>query len=162
MTLPKLRALVLALGLAFVSGIAWAAKFEMPRAVAIVSSGDNVQHRFDVEVARTDEHRHRGLMFRLSLAKDAGMLFIFDRVAPVSMWMRNTFIPLTMLFIRADGTIARVIDKTTPMSEESLRSGEPVLAVLELVGGSASKLNLTIGSHVLIEGAGADVFNFKR
>ena len=101
-------------------------------------------------------------MFRLSLAEDAGMLFIFDRVAPVSMWMRNTFIPLTMLFIRADGTIARVIDKTTPMSEESLRSGEPVLAVLELVGGSASKLNLTIGSHVLIEGAGADVFNFKR
>ena len=162
MTLSKPRVLVLALTLAFLSNGAWAAQSEMPLAVAIVSSGDNVQHRFNVEVARTEEHRHRGLMFRLSLAEDAGMLFIFDRVAPVSMWMRNTFIPLTMLFIRADGTIARVIDKTTPMSEESLRSGEPVLAVLELVGGSASKLNLTIGSHVLIEGAGAEVFNFKR
>ena len=67
-----------------------------------------------------------------------------------------------MLFMRADGTVARVIDKTTPMSEESLRSGEPVLAVLELVGGSASKLNLTTGSRVLVEGEGAEVFDVER
>ena len=76
------------------------------------------------------------------------------------MWM-NTFIPLTMLFIRADGNRSCHRQDHADV-RESLRSGEPVLAVLELVGGSASKLNLTIGSHVLIEGAGAEVFNFKR
>jgi uncharacterized membrane protein (UPF0127 family) len=114
--------------------------------LAINTSGG--RREFQVEVARNDEDRARGLMFRRSLAPDRGMLFDFARVEPVSMWMQNTYIPLDMLFIRPDGTVARVAENAEPLSTRTIPSGEPVLAVLELIGGSAARLGIKAGDRV--------------
>ena len=96
--------------------------------LAIVS-GDK-RHSFQVEVMRTPEQRARGLMHRRYMPADRGMLFDFGRTEPVAMWMENTYIPLDMLFIRADGTIARIAENTEPLSQRTIPSGEPVLSVL--------------------------------
>ncbi|MET3352317.1 UNVERIFIED_ORG: uncharacterized membrane protein (UPF0127 family) [Xanthobacter viscosus] len=103
---------------------------------------------FEVEVARTDEQRTTGLMYRKSLGERAGMLFDFKVDQPVYMWMKNTYIPLDMLFIRADGSIARIAVMTTPLSTETISSGEPVRAVLEIAGGQARKLGIKAGDRV--------------
>jgi uncharacterized membrane protein (UPF0127 family) len=76
------------------------------------------------------------------------MLFDFQRMAPVSMWMQNTYIPLDMLFIRADGTIARIEEHTEPLSTRTIPSGEPVLGVLELNAGTSSQLGIKAGDRV--------------
>lgn len=102
----------------------------------------------EVEVARTDEQRATGLMNRKSLPERQGMLFDFKVDQPVYMWMKNTFIPLDMLFIRADGSIARIEANTTPFSERTISSGEPVRAVIEIGGGEARKLGVTPGDKV--------------
>jgi uncharacterized membrane protein (UPF0127 family) len=104
--------------------------------------------RFEVEVAREDADRSRGLMFRRSLAADRGMLFDFAQLAPVSMWMKNTYVSLDMLFIRPDGTIARVAENTEPLSTRTIESGEPVLAVLEVAAGTAKRLGIKRGDRV--------------
>jgi len=104
--------------------------------------------RFEVEVAREDADRSRGLMFRRSLAADRGMLFDFAQLAPVSMWMKNTYVSLDMLFIRPDGTIARVAENTEPLSTRTIDSGEPVLAVLEVAAGTAKRLGIKRGDRV--------------
>jgi uncharacterized membrane protein (UPF0127 family) len=104
--------------------------------------------RFEVEVARNDADRQQGLMFRRSLAPDHGMLFDFERREPVSMWMKNTYISLDMLFIRPDGTIARVAENTEPLSTRVIPSGEPVLSVLELAAGTARRLGIKAGDRV--------------
>jgi uncharacterized membrane protein (UPF0127 family) len=106
------------------------------------------RHDFKVEVARNDAERAQGLMYRRSLAPDRGMLFDFGRVEPVSMWMQNTYIPLDMLFIRPDGTIARIATNAEPLSTRTIPSGEPVLAVLELAGGTASRIGAKPGDRV--------------
>jgi len=105
-------------------------------------------HRFLVEVMRTDAERAKGLMFRQSMPHDQGMLFDFKIDAPVSMWMKNTYIPLDMLFIAADGTITRIEKRTEPHSERTISSGGPVRAVLELNGGTADRLGLKPGDRV--------------
>ena len=101
-----------------------------------------------VEVARDDATRAQGLMYRRSLSPDRGMLFDFKRVEPVSMWMQNTYVSLDMLFIRPDGTIARVAQNTEPLSTRTIPSGEPVLAVLEVVAGTAARLGIRAGDRV--------------
>ena len=106
------------------------------------------RREFQVEVARNDDDRARGLMFRRSLSPDRGMLFDFARVEPVSMWMQNTYIPLDMLFIRPDGSVARVAENAEPLSTRTIPSGEPVLAVLELAGGTAARLGIKAGDRV--------------
>jgi len=103
---------------------------------------------FEVEVMRTDEERARGLMFRRYMPADRGMLFDFKDTQPVMMWMKDTFIPLDMLFIRKDGSIARIAENTEPHSTRTIASGEPVLAVLELNGGIAAKLGIKAGDRV--------------
>ena len=103
---------------------------------------------FAVEVMRNDEDRARGLMFRRTMAADHGMLFDFERIQPVSMWMRNTYLPLDMVFIRADGSVARVAADAEPLSERTIPSGEPVLAVLELNAGTAARLGIRPGDRV--------------
>ena len=90
---------------------------------------------FTVEIADTEELRSRGLMFRQRLPEDRGMLFDFGEPRPVSMWMKNTYISLDMLFIREDGTIAYIAENTVPKSLDTIGVSEPVLAVLELAGG---------------------------
>src|SRR5947209_20446015 len=96
--------------------------------------------RLDVEMANDDASRLRGLMYRQHLDPDAGMLFDFHSQDFRSFWMRNTILPLDMVFIRADGTISSVAANATPMSEKVISSSEPVRAVLEINGGRAAAL----------------------
>lgn len=114
--------------------------------LVIVSGG--TRHAFQVEVMRTAEQRARGLMHRNYMPADRGMLFDFKAVEPVAMWMQNTYIPLDMLFIRADGTIARIAERTEPLSTRTIPSGEPVLSVLEINGGVSKSLGIKPGDRV--------------
>jgi uncharacterized protein len=113
-----------------------------------IATAGGARHAFMVEVARTDAERAQGLMFRRTLAADRGMLFDFKRVEPVSMWMQNTYVSLDMLFIRPDGTIARIAANTEPLSTRTIPSGEPVLAVLEVPAGTAARLGIRPGDRV--------------
>ena len=103
---------------------------------------------FTVEVAQSSAQQSQGLMFRRRLAADAGMLFVYRRVAPVAMWMQNTFIPLDMLFIGADRRIAHIAERTVPMSTATIESGKPVSSVLELNAGTVSRLGIKQGDVV--------------
>ena len=105
-------------------------------------------HSFSVEVAADDESRERGLMYRTAMAPDAGMLFDFHTPQPVAFWMENTVLPLDMLFVKADGTIARIKANATPYSRENIPSGEPVQLVIELNGGRAAALGIVEGGRV--------------
>lgn len=99
-------------------------------------------HVFTVEVARTDEEQAKGLMFRTSLPENGGMLFPFAKPKYASFWMKNTLIPLDMVFIRTDGSIDRIAENTIPENLEPVVSGGEVSAVLELAGGTAAKLGI--------------------
>jgi uncharacterized protein len=105
--------------------------------------------KFKVEVARTPEEQARGLMFRESLPADGGMIFPMVPPRFASFWMKNTVIPLDMVFIRPDGSIARIEPETVPYSLEPVGSGEPVGAVLELSGGRAAALGIAEGDRVI-------------
>jgi uncharacterized membrane protein (UPF0127 family) len=105
-------------------------------------------HVFSVELAVTDEERERGLMFRKQLPEGQGMLFDFKREQEVSMWMENTYVPLDMIFIRKDGRILRIAENTEPLSRAIISSRGQVLAVLEVLGGTANKLGIAAGDRV--------------
>src|SRR5712691_7051869 len=105
-------------------------------------------HIFGVEMAVTPDEQAKGLMFRRELPEKQGMLFDFHREQPTSFWMKNTYIPLDMIFIRADGRILRVAENTVPLSETLVPSGGPVRAVLEVIAGTAKKLGLAAGDRV--------------
>ncbi|QLC24714.1 DUF192 domain-containing protein [Parasphingopyxis algicola] len=105
-------------------------------------------HVFDVEAAITPEEQRRGLMFRESLPENGGMIFPFDFPRLASFWMRNTLIPLDMIFIRADGVITNIARETEPYTLDSYYSSEPVIAVLEIDGGRAAALGIDAGDHV--------------
>ncbi|MFL6726910.1 MAG: DUF192 domain-containing protein [Sphingomicrobium sp.] len=107
----------------------------------------NGLHRFTVEVAATPDQQERGLMFRSALAGDRGMIFPYEPAQQVAFWMKNTLIPLDIIYIRADGTIAR-ITHAEPMDLTPLPSGEPVTGVLEIRGGRASELGIREGDIV--------------
>jgi uncharacterized protein len=108
----------------------------------------NGTHPFNVELALTDDQRARGLMFRKELPDAQGMLFDFKVEQEVGFWMKNTYIPLDMIFIRADGTIRRIAANTEPLSERLVPSGGPIRFVLEVAGGSAKKLGIEPGDKV--------------
>jgi len=112
----------------------------------IVSS--NGTHDFQVELARTTTERAKGLMFRRYMPRDRGMLFDFAAPEPAAMWMENTYLPLDMLFIRADGVVARIEKQAEPLSRRVIVAGEPVLAVLELNGGVCDELGIKAGDKV--------------
>ena len=103
---------------------------------------------FTVEIADTDELRERGLMFRQRIPPDRGMLFDFGSPRQVAMWMKNTYVSLDMLFIRQDGSIAYIAENTVPQSLETVGISEPVLAVLELAGGTSKRLGIRAGDTV--------------
>ena len=98
--------------------------------------------RFRAEVARTPEQQAKGLMFRRSLPADRGMLFPFDQLRVASFWMKNCLMPIDMIFVRADGTVARVGANAVPGSLDPVTSGEPVAAVFEIAGGQAARLGI--------------------
>ena len=108
----------------------------------------NGAHRFTVEIARTPEQQATGLMNRQSVAPDRGMIFPYDPPQTVGFWMKNTLVPLDMIFVRADGTIARIAAETVPLSLDPVSSGEPVAAVLEIAGGRAAELGIRAGDRV--------------
>ncbi len=93
--------------------------------------------KFTVRVADTPTRREQGLMFVKSLPEDGGMLFLHPREVETAFWMKNTLIPLDLLFVRRDGSIARIAERARPHDLTPIPSGEPVLAVLDLAGGSA-------------------------
>ncbi len=107
------------------------------------------KHVFKVEVMRSQEQLSRGLMFRRNLAADRGMLFDFQEVKPVAMWMRNTYISLDMVFIDAQGLVVNVATNTEPLSEETITSARPVLSVLEVIAGTARRIGLKPGDLVV-------------
>jgi uncharacterized protein len=106
------------------------------------------KHVFQVEVMRTPEEKARGLMFRQFMPEDRGMLFDFGPEQPVSMWMRNTYIPLDMLFIKADGVVHHIHARAQPLDETPISSNGNVRYVLEINGGVAAKLGLKPGDRV--------------
>jgi uncharacterized membrane protein (UPF0127 family) len=120
-----------------------------PRA-SLEITGPGGTHRFDVWVADTPARRMQGLMFVRDLAPDGGMLFTEEAPRVMSMWMKNTFIPLDMLFIDRQGRIVRIAARTTPHSLDSISSGEPVTRVLELRGGEANARGIQAGDHVRV------------
>jgi len=105
-------------------------------------------HRFTVEVARSEAQQAQGLMNRATLAPDRGMIFPYDPPVAASFWMKNTLIPLDIIFVRSDGTIARIEANTVPLSLDPVVAGEPVGTVLELAGGRAAELGITSGAKV--------------
>src|SRR5260221_390692 len=105
-------------------------------------------HVFAVEMASTPAEQANGLMFRRELPEGQGMLFDFHDEQPLSFWMKNTYIPLDMIFIRGDGRILRIAENTVPLSETLVPSGGPVRAVLEVIGGTAQKLGIAPGDRV--------------
>lgn len=112
-------------------------------------------HAFEVEIADTPERQTLGLMYRTALPETKGMLFVHPDERELAMWMRNTYIPLDMVFIRADGTVHRIEARTEPLSERTISSDGPVLAVLELAGGVAERLGLKPGDRVRHRAFGA-------
>ena len=115
--------------------------------VCIEVRGGSV-HRYEVELAATPSARAQGLMFRRELAPRAGMLFDFGRDEVASMWMKNTFIPLDMVFADRDGVVRRVFRDARPRSLDTISSLVPVRAVLEINGGDADRIGLAAGDRL--------------
>ncbi len=116
--------------------------------IGLCVESDGKSHAFTVEVAKTPPEQARGMMFRTELADDAGMFFPYDKPEMLSFWMKNTFIPLDIIFIRQDGSIESIAANAIPHSLESIPSGEPAIAVLEIRGGLAGELGIEPGDRV--------------
>ncbi len=114
------------------------------------------EHTINVEITETPAEMAQGLMFRSKLDDNAGMLFLYEHAQEVTMWMRNTYIPLDMVFIRADGTVHRIEVRTQPLSEAIIPSRGAVVACLELAGGAAQRLGLKPGDRVVHQLFGTD------
>ncbi len=143
-----LLAILVVLGLAGPAQAQSAPEMNLPTAPLAVETADGSVHEFTVEIASKPNERSQGLMFRQSLDRDKGMLFDYGRPRRVSMWMKNTLIPLDMLFIRADGTIVNIRERTIPHSLEAVSSKGRVRGVLELAGGTVERLGIAPGDTV--------------
>lgn len=137
--------LVLVSLLVLTPGPAWAEDGVFEPLTIVTKSG---RHDFQVEVMRTEEEQARGMMYRRSLADDRGMLFQFPAEKVATFWMQNTYVSLDMIFIRADGRVHRIAERAEPLSTRTISSGAPVLAVLEVVAGTAKRLGIVPGDRV--------------
>ncbi len=150
---PVRRSLLAGLALVVVVGAvparAQAPQTGLPTSTVTVVTQDGRQHVFKVEIADTDASRARGLMYRRQMAADAGMLFDYKFETETAFWMKNTLIPLDMIFIRANGVVANVAERAVPLDETSIPSNGAVRAVLEVNGGTASRLGIKAGDKVL-------------
>ena len=120
-------------------------KFETSNLTITTAQGDQ---RFAIELALTAAQQEQGLMYRRELATDAGMLFIFPQTQPTAFWMKNTLIPLDMLFIAADGRVADIHERAVPLSEANIPAKMPVRAVLEVNGGTVARLGIKRGDLI--------------
>lgn len=118
------------------------------RLVPLTITSGTTQHRLTVEVAQSAEEQAQGLMFRTQLSPNSGMIFPFATNRMASFWMKNTVIPLDIIFIRQDGSIESIATNTIPYSLDAVKSGEPVAAVLEIAGGRAAELGIVPGDSV--------------
>jgi uncharacterized membrane protein (UPF0127 family) len=123
------------------------------RGTLTIESDDGAHHEFDIYLAVDVDQQSRGLMFVRKMPEDTGMLFVYELSDKHSMWMKNTYIPLDMVFARADGTVSSVIHDTRPLSHTSQSSVEPVNYVLELNAGTARRLNIGRKSRITWEAA---------
>jgi uncharacterized protein len=119
-----------------------------PSANLEITEGKKVKHVFKVWLADTPQRQAQGLMFVRSLPDLRGMLFAYPQPKAISMWMKNTYIPLDMVFIDDHGRIQQIVEQTTPHSLDLIRSDQPALAVLEIAGGEARRLGIHAGQHV--------------
>jgi uncharacterized protein len=147
------RTLIMAAGLAWLPvfavvappAAAQQAKAALEPLSIVTASGT---HTFSVEVMRSERERERGLMFRHYLPPNRGMLFNFDYEQAVIMWMKDTYLPLDMIFISRSGQVVGIAADTEPLSEKIIPSGAPAYAVLEVNAGTAAKIDLKIGDLV--------------
>ncbi len=116
--------------------------------LSIAPAAGGTARYFTIEIALTDREKALGLMFRTALGDGEGMLFPYAAARPLQMWMHNTYISLDMLFIRADGTIARIEERAEPLSDRVISSGSTGSAVLEIPGGAAARLGIRPGDKV--------------
>ena len=121
----------------------------LPKQRLVIVTHDGKRHAFDVEVARTPQQQVTGLMFRTSVPADGGMLFVWPQPQESEMWMKNTLVPLDMVFIETDGTIRHIAEDTVPHSLAIIDSHGAVSATLELQGGITAKLGIVPGDKVL-------------
>lgn len=121
---------------------------ELPKETLIITTRDGKQHVFHVEMATSPAQQITGLMFRTSVPADGGMLFNWGMPRESQMWMKNTLVPLDMVFINQDGTIRSIAENTVPESLAVIDSRGPVLATLELQGGITAKLGIVVGDKV--------------
>ena len=135
-----------ALSLVVIVAFAGAARSDGLEALQIVTATGT--HDFQVEIARDEASRARGLMDRRFMPADHGMLFEFDREAPEAFWMKDTYIPLDMIFISRAGVVTNIAANAEPLSERAIPSGPPCMAVLELNGGAAARIGLKVGDRV--------------
>jgi uncharacterized membrane protein (UPF0127 family) len=119
-----------------------------PQGKLEISEGKKVKHVFQVWLADSPQRQAQGLMFVRGLPELRGMLFVHESPMTISMWMKNTYIPLDMVFIDSRGRIQQIVEQTTPHSLDTIRSNEPAKAVLEIAGGEAKKLGLHPGQRV--------------
>jgi uncharacterized protein len=105
--------------------------------------------KFSIELALTDAQMEQGLMFRRSMAPDAGMLFDFKQPTPVTMWMKNTIIPLDMLFLDTSGKVIDIHERAVPYSTDIIASAMPSRYVIELNGGTVARLGIRLGDQVI-------------
>ena len=117
------------------------------RDIIVIRTGGASYH-FNVELAISTEERARGLMFRQELARDAGMLFLYNQDQAVTFWMKDTYLPLDMIFIAADGKITQIVRGAQPLSENLIPSGGYVRGVLEVNAGVADQYGIQPGDHV--------------
>jgi len=120
-----------------------------PRGQLEINDGKKVKLTFDVWLADSPRRQAQGLMFVRSLPEKRGMLFVHESPKSISMWMKNTYIALDMVFIDADGRVQQVVEQTTPHSLDIIRSNDPALAVLEIAGGEARRLGIRPGQRVV-------------
>ena len=117
--------------------------------VLVIEASEHACHRINIYIATSNAQRSRGLMFVRNLPPMSGMLFIYDREDYYSMWMKNTYIPLDILFARSDGRVSSIARDTEPLSLRSISSIEPVTYVLELNAGTAERLHIDEKSRLL-------------
>jgi len=118
-------------------------------AILSIQRADGASFSYNIEVARTLEQELYGLMFRKYLPPDTGMIFIYTPDQPVSMWMKNTYIPLDMLFVRGDGIIAKIVENARPLDLTPIEAGEPIRGVIEINAGEVQKYGFKTGDKVL-------------
>jgi uncharacterized protein len=123
-------------------------------AASLVLKTASGPHRFSIELAATDQQRLLGLMYRRALPHDAGMLFLYDRPQMISMWMKNTFIPLDMIFIGPDARVHRIAKHAEPFSTDVISSDGEVQGILEVNAGTADAIGLKPGDEVIYPGLG--------